>query len=571
MADSPAAPPPPLAEKPSSRAGTIALVVVAVVAVAFAAWRSTLGASLFDDAYYTLMSLRIAQGVKPIADEFTLQTFGFFVPAAAAKLWVTLFGVRYLALYLRLFYVALATATWYVGFRMLRPTFGTLASAVGMAAPLLAPPYGVLMASYNTMCELGFILAATLGFAALRDGDRRVAAAAGVALAVGAISYPPTAIPAFVLAVTFAALAWARNRRELLLPALAGAAVPALALVAWLLVFTSPSQIATALSYSRAAQEQVGSLASRVRIMWAMMPQVVFARRVWLLWVAAALACLGGRYRRVGGVAAILLPLAAFYPGYSLTQAHWQTRIFGATLTAYLLYVTVAGSIPVVVRAWRDRDSGMQEILRLVGPSAIVGVPVVAYSTSSGFYRGLALVGGAALAVVVVAGLARLARGAHETWGPIALVIALLACQVWLLTATTFDDAPPPALKARVADGALAGLATHPMHRKQFAEVTALGKQLVRRDATVLVDGSPGLYLLLPGTPLTNAGWLVQGPSDAATVRYFQTKGQMPDDIFILAKRVTKGRAVHDPLIVWVDKNYRAHQGIPGFVLFRRR
>ena len=152
--------------------------LAAVFLLVLVAWRSTLGMSLFDDGFYAAATLRLAQGARLFVDEMFVQSTGFLVAVPFARAWTMLFGTAGFVVALRLFYVALAGAVALVVYRVFRPSFGRWAAFGGAAVPLLAPPFNLLAVSYNTMAALGLILALALSFRALRDTDRRAAAAA---------------------------------------------------------------------------------------------------------------------------------------------------------------------------------------------------------------------------------------------------------------------------------------------------------------------------------------------------------------------------------------------------------
>jgi hypothetical protein len=98
-----------VARRPPAQGSARAIAVVAVVLVALAAARSTLGMSFLDDGYYAAATLRLAQGARLFADEMYVQSLGFLAAVPFAKLWTSLFGLGgFVVVALRLFYVALA-------------------------------------------------------------------------------------------------------------------------------------------------------------------------------------------------------------------------------------------------------------------------------------------------------------------------------------------------------------------------------------------------------------------------------------------------------------------------------
>ena len=172
-------------------AGAVATGVVAIVL-----FRAVFGASLYDDTYYVTTALRFANGARPFAEEMSLQALGQLLSVPFVWAWQATFGLTGIMLAVRIYYVALATGAAAVTYRLLRPTLRPAAAAVAVTLPLLAPPYHLLMPTYNTMAVLAFTLAIALGFGALRDGHTAPAVWSGVLLAVGPLAPPALTVPA---------------------------------------------------------------------------------------------------------------------------------------------------------------------------------------------------------------------------------------------------------------------------------------------------------------------------------------------------------------------------------------
>lgn len=553
------------AESPSrpSRTGIVVAALAAIV-VAAVAWHASVGISPFDDSHYVAITLRLAQGARPMADEWTLQVLGFALLVPLVKLWTLAFGTTGVALAMRLAYVALATVGWFFGYRALRPSFGSAPAALAVAAPMLVPPFGIFMASYNTMATLGFVLAVCLGFAAVRDASWPEAALAGGALALAGSSYAPLIAASAVLLLV---LTWyARRSRQVLVAMWVTALAVTGVFAAWLFASASVEQMSLAVAYSHATW-------SEMIVPWARIPGLLLqvrrgavAPQAWPLWALAVVAAVPWPRRRVNAVAAALLPVAAAVPG-AWGYATGVFKVFGTTGPAYLLYAVVAMLPGAIVRAIRDRDAETGHLLVMGAAVAVPAVPLVAYSTSAGWYWGLPLVGAAALSVGIVLGWMRVVSDGGLRWLPIAAGGVMLAVLVTTLFAYTFDDGPPFALTSRMRTGPLAGLATSPINAQRLENVQTWARSHVKPADRVLFLGGPLGYLLVGGQMETNAVWLNSGQSDAYTVAYLEAQSHPPDHVFVLDATIAKDGGLtraeaHDPLIRWIGDNYRPAGGV---------
>ncbi len=550
------------------------LLAAAAVVVALAVWRATLGISFFDDGSYVTLPLHFAQGARPFADEMTAQGLGFLLAVPFVKVWTALFGTSALVLASRLFYVVLASGVGYVIYRALRPTFGRRVTAVAVAVVLLAPPYNVMAVSYNTVAVLAFAAATALAWQAVRDGDRRAAAAAGVAAAAGALSYVSLVPVALALVCTLLVVGWRRRVAPVFLITLVGAGALFGGL---LLLLVSPHTIAVALRYSSDVWGTNRSLTDRASVLLTHLRVVLTGRWLTPMWILAVLACVPWFSPRVRAVALALLPLAA------TVLPAWHNRadrimFFGRFGTACLVTISAGLLVPVVfwavhgaVRAHRraaidevgrDRWPDALRLLALAAPPALVGFVVVALSTSSGWYRALAFVGLAPLTIVLVADWGRTVRrdGGRLIFAPAAgaLVLVLLVA----LFASSFKDGASWSLTHRIWHGPLAGIATSDQRAAEIAAVEAQGRRWVRPHDRVLVFNSPLAYVLVGGRMFTNADWLQSGHSDQVTVDYFARKHRTPDVVFLSSGIAARsgGPALtntNDPLVRFLAAHYR--------------
>jgi hypothetical protein len=558
------------------------LAALAVALAAAAAWRATLGISMFDDGQYASLTLRLAQGARPFADEMTTQALGFLFAAPFARLWTALLGTTGLVLALRWFFVVVAAGAAYAIFRALRPTFGAAPSMLAAVAPLLAPPYNILGLSYNTMAMLGFMLACALGLAAVRDSSPRAAALAGVAAAVAGISYLPLSVGTAVFLAAFALVA--RDRR-LVLWSLAGAGATAALFAVWLLAVVSPSQIRAALAYSSEVLAGHRDPGERVRLVYDAVRVSVtspYALPMWLLAVSASLSRVPGRLR---ALAAAAIPVAAAVPGVVQLTDDDPRLVFGMLGAAYVIYLALGLVAPVVAWAARGRDAApgwSRDVLRLLAlalPVGIVDMLLVAYFTTAGWHWGVPAGGAAPLVMALVAAWA---LWIQDEAGALALASAaagLVTILVVLLFSTSFKDGAPLALDTRVTSGACAGVVTSRDRARRIAAIEDAGRRWVPQGGRVLFVGGPLGYVLVDARMATNAVWLAVGPTDRATLDYYQRGGAYPDAAFVASSMLEREGAAgtdratqpmrYDPLLGYLEREYRSiEETAAGFFVY---
>lgn len=534
---------------------------------ALAVWRATLGISFADDAHYAALPLRLAQGALPFRDEMTTQALGFLIVVPFVKLWTAFFGTTGLVLALRLCYVALATAVGYVVYRALRPSFGNGPSALAAWAPLLAPPYNIFGVSYNTMAILAFVAATALALAALRDDSRWAAGAAGVALGLGAVSYPPLSIGAACLAVCFVALA---RKPRLVLPFVGAAAVTALVLAAPFVLLASPGSVARASHYSSSVWRSLEPASRRASQALTNIRLALTRRRLLPMWVLAVVACLP--WPKARAVACLLLPVAALLPALPRLMAGTPRGFFGAIGAAYLVVFAAGLVLPVVAMAIRERRRDVLLGLALATPLALVNFWLTVWLTSAAWYWGVSLAGLAPLVVVLVAAWARMLRDGGGSWTFGSGAACLLGVLVVMLFSLSFKDGAPLRLEHRFWHGPLAGIATTDQNARRISLVAQGGRRWVRAGDRVLVFNDPLAYLLVGGRIYTNAVWLEPGVSDSATIAYFRREGRLPDVAFVaqslIARGVSGGRQGTDPLLSYLTSRYRVAGSAGPFVVY---
>jgi hypothetical protein len=557
-------------------AGVVALLVL------FAAWRSSLGLSFADDAYYVAASLRLAQGARIFADEMFVQSLGFLIAAPFVKVWTMLFGTTGLILALKLFYVVLASAAGAFVYRALRPSFGPWVSLAATAAPLLAPPYNLLSVSYDTMAVLGLMLGCALAFAAVRDTSRASGVAAGVALAVATISYPPLVLASIVVLICVAIVG--RGGRTAAWIA-SGAAVIVALFAVWLLTRVPVGDIV--ISYHYILSMGHSSAGGRLVQMYRQM--VLVMGRGWRapLWAwfipALALSVAGtvaGAVRRGpsrwNSIAIAAMPVAVAMPVIGEWGAH-GFRTTGWTVGANYLIALVVALFPLIlVRVLRRPDGDERLLLAVTAPASLLGFVVVAYLTSAGQYWGSAVVGLAPLAMVSVAIWARSLGEAVPPAGQRVAVCLLLVLLSALLVGVSFKDAPPWGPKVTLRSGPAAGMTASESHAARIAAAERLIERWTRPGTGVLFVGYPLGYVQADVAAVTNAAWLNIGPGDQATIDYYVRTGRSPDVAFVSTSLVTpngspEAKRGADPLLDWLAARYRTVGTDAGLTAYVRR
>jgi hypothetical protein len=551
-----------------------AVGVTAFVLVALAAWRSTLGMSFLDDAYYAAVTLRFAQGARLFADEMYVQSLGFLAAVPFAKAWVALFGTTGFVVALRLFYVALASAAALTMYRVLRPSFGCWAALAGAALPLLAPAYNLLAVSYDTMAVLGMLLGLTFAFKAVRDSSCASAVAAGGFAAFACVSYPPLVVGAAAMLLAFGLVA--RDRR--LTGAMAtGAGVTVVAFLAWLSTQASLADLMRTYAYGVGAYSVVGPggrLGFQLGKLWLVLNRVwglpIWAWSVPALFAGIAIAWLAVSHpEREGlrGWVAGLLPLAValpIVPNWAALGGANVGTLGGNYLTAFVWFCLPG----IAVGMWKGPAS-VRRLLALALPAGIAGFLIVSLSTSASLDRASGVVGLAPLVLASVVWWASEVRTLSRPALGVAAVLTLIVAGVALLFGSSFNDAPPLTLRHTIASGPCLGITTTDRLAGRVSAVERLTGKWVGPSTGVLVFGIPGPYMLQRGVMVTNAVFLHIGPVDQATIDYFDRIGRWPDVALVPADLITPAgsssqTASADPLLAALASRYRVVERSPA-------
>jgi hypothetical protein len=559
----------------STRREALGVLLIGLALLAFAAYRARLGVSFYDDSHYVAVSLRIANGARPIADEMSLQSLGFLVPAAFAWLWTHTVGMTGLVLAFRLLYVVLAVGAGAVVYRALRGSFRPAVAGLAALIPLACPPFNLIAPSYNTVAMLGFMVAFALSFSAWRSGGRVAPLFAGAAMAFMSVSYPPLTIAALTLFVTL--VLTSRDWRVARWVAL-GAAVTLALVVAPLVALVSLADLQRSLAYAAANVHGFGSPLVKLGYAVGAVVLALVVPGLIPLWLLVVAACVR-RLPRAAKVAVLLaVPAAATIPGLLWLASASRRALFGNTAASWLITFTIAAVVPVALWARREDRIEIRRLLRLAVPCSVVGFTIVSYSTDASLVRAVSVIGIVPLGMVVLLGWATMVE---ELGGALALTAGWLlvaASVVVLLFTTTIDDRRPLMLHSGVNYGPFAFMRMSPNRRDELLAVQSAGQKYVRPSDRVTFLGERNGYLLVGGHPYTNAVWLYVGSSDAAALDYFSRHGGMPDVVFVDHMALVKEQqptyqsaAKTDPMLRRVLAEYRLAETVADFGVFVRR
>lgn len=565
---------------PSRAVAAVALCAFVAALAALLAWRAGFGISFEDDAYYASAAVRFAQGARPFVDDLYLQSLGFLPTAPFLKLWMLAFGTTGVVYAFRLVYLLFAAVSGAIVYRALRPSFGSVASALAAAVPLLAPPYNLVAVSYNTLAMMGMLASCALAFAAVRDSSSRAAALAGVAAAVSVAAYPPFALCFLVLAVSVQLSGRDATVTRALVLGVAGAgavlAISAL-LVAGVanlaLTYDYARAVATSLSADigppivRAAQQAYYGLLRR-----AVAPMVLW----YLPAVAAVAASLARRTpHRLRTACVAALPVLVALPVLGRFLAGGDPAFTSTLGGNYLTSLTIF-LIPATL-GWARSEAGGDgaRLLSLTAAPGVVGLVLVASLSNAGLFWASPFVGLAPLTAASIAVWAAFLRARSDRVTLLAASGTVVALVLAMLFSASFKDGRIADMSRRFDHGTLAGIATTPARGAEIDAVGALSARYVRPGARVLFAGMPLGYLVSEGVPLTDSVWIAGGPSGAETVRYFERRGEFPEVAFVTTKLMRAGdsgtAAGRDPLIDYLRRGYRTAETTAGLTVFVRR
>ena len=531
---------------------------VAVLLAIFALWWSTLGADLSDDGHNIALAWRMSLGDSPFVDEMNIQATGSFLAVPFTWVWTNLFGTTGLVLASRFFFVAVAFGVGFLSYRALRTTLRPVTAAIAVAAPLMALPYHLGQISYNTMPILGLVLGTAAGFAAILRRDRRWAFVCGTAVAIGVLSFPLIVIGGLIL---LAAVLGLSRRREVVVSVALGGMAVAVPFGLWLLVGVGPSLVAETVRFTLDVQSLRLPVEQRGQVALDAYTFHLGLRKYWPMWATALVAALPMLPFRLRAAAVAAVPALAAVPSVHIVFNGPPGPAFGKLAGIYVTVLSLALLVPVSVWAAQRQRRDIGVLICLSLPVALVQVPLVAATTSSGVAWGVHVIGVCSLLMALAAGWCEMVAD----WVPRArpLLGALLVVTIGLLLALKpFKDPFPWKATTRISTGAFAGISTDAAGATRIYETSAAAERWVEPGDGVLLYGLAGDYLLTRGDPVTNIMWLADyGAGNQATLDYFQRSGRTPDVVFVNRSLIDElggfnELAGRDPLIAYIVANY---------------
>jgi hypothetical protein len=535
------------------------LVAVAVLGLTY--WRLWYGVDFTDESFYVAVPYRLVQGARPFVDETAVaqQLVGILVypflrgyTALAGRTGIVLF-LRHLQF---LFSVGVAAAVA----ASLRPVLATRhAVLVGLAAVAFVP-FGIHGLSYDTLGGGLFTAGCFLGFACLREPERRwFRLLGGLCHGLAVFAYPPLLLAVAACYLVRLVLAHGPARRATLafdLPAL----VLPLAGLGLLVLAVGPHRVLADYRASRTGavkHADLHKLAGLADHEW-------HTFRTWYL-VLAALAAIALTWRRrrwIARVALLALPLLVLPPALH-------------SYTASLEYVAHLGWLALPLFILVRARPGAAELLAACWLPALVAGITTGYTSSNGGVN-IAIGAFPAALVAVVFLIWALGEPPELAAVPAVLTLALL---LWFQV-PVYRDGPISALSARIAHGPYAGLLTTPAKR---AFLDRLGRDLagVRAPCRILFfDDFPAGYLLTGARPDTTQAWLssrAPARDEQTLLAYYRTHG-LPDLVVVMSRipyAAPAGRGERyragDPLLVLVHAPpYRLAASRLEYRIYRR-
>jgi hypothetical protein len=420
----------------------------------------------------------------------------------------------------------------------------------------VALPYNIAEVSYNTVALLMLVLASAAGFAAVQTLSRGWAAVAGASATVGVVTLPQTAPGALLLLATGIAMT---RRWPLVRALLAGALLPVLAFLLWLVLQPGVHAFMDTLRYTTEYQSQRGTLPHRLVRTITTFGDELSKPSYWPMWLLALAASIP-RTGVIGRIALVLVPLAAAVPAWSHVATAPDHVTFGDPAGMFALVLMLALTPPASTWAAGNRGHPLTVLLLLTAPASVITVLALAATTSSGPLWGAPAVGAAPLLMALVA------VWATRIIVPRATILALLPALLMVVTLALrpFPGAVPWQLTDRLSGGAFAGLRATPANAQIIQETTDVSSQLLLGDDPVLFFGTrPGGYLAADAPPATNLLWIDNfGRAGRVTLDYLCRTGRDPQVVFVergSAERAGGWRRLEraDPVMAFVAKNYR--------------
>jgi hypothetical protein len=530
--------------------------VAALVVIEVTYWRLFYGVDFTDESYYVAVSYRLVHGARPFVDETAVvQQLVAILIYPLVRVYYAAAGTTGIVLFVRHLQFLFSLAVCLAVVLGLRPVLEIRrATLVGLAAVAFVP-FDIHSVSYDTLgCGL-FAAGCLLGFLSLREPDRRgTRVLAGLCHGLAVFVYPTLIGAVVVCYVLRLALARGRARRDTLaydLPALA------LPLVGMTALFASVGLHRVLGDFRHSRTSSVRHADPHKLVLLA--THEWHTLRLWflLLPALALLAVAWHRSRLLTCGALLALPLLVLPPDLD-------------SYTASLEYVAHYGwlALPLLVVV-RQHPGATQLFVVCWLPALLAGV-TTGYTSSNG---GVSVGIGFFPATIVTS--AFLIWAFEERGIAVAPTLTVIALLLFFEAVPVYRDGALSTLRARVAEGPYAGLATTDGKRALLARLRVDLGDLGTSCGILFIDDFPAGYLLTRARPDTNSAWTV-GAAHDALLRYYRAR-RLPD-VAVVMKSVPYGpgggRAEHyrdgDPLLRTL-RTYPYRLAALQYVVYRRR
>ncbi|MBW3085050.1 hypothetical protein KEM60_01242 [Austwickia sp. TVS 96-490-7B] len=546
------------------RTETLGVAVTAALLVSWAIWRIRYGASFHDDGHVIAQAWRLSLGDQLFIDELNVQTLGAAPAVPFVRLWVSWHGLTGLVLACRVFFLTSAALAAAVCFMALRRRVGPAAALAGGVSGLLVLPYNLFQFSYNSSPVVALHVAIAAAAAGVWTGTRRwyVIAAASAAAACATF---PNMLPSAVWLLGATAVIGRRHHawRSLVV----GGTVVGLPFLVWLLCVPGWGALQHTVDFTIAYQGDRLPLSTRLGNALSVYADL-FHRRYLPMHLGVGLALVGAlrpgwAVWRVAGTSVAVIALAAVHV---LSAARGDAAaVFRGSMTATAMVLVVILVVPVCVDAWYRRDRAVGVLFVLAAPAAVIQVPLVAATTSSGPMRAVHGVGASMLVSALSVGWVRMVRdlaGPRHGWAKglagLVVILPLAAVGTWGVAA----QPPVTTMTAHIDQGAWAGVWTDQGTKTAYDERLRLLRRWVTPGSRLMLIGSPGAYLIGDAIPATPILWMEEyGPANETTVQWLRTSGDAPQIVMVDRERLRSGSiqgdADRDPLMAYLSRSYR--------------
>lgn len=497
----------------------VGAALVLMGTLAFLLLHARWGLDLRDSTYAHALSARLSRGELPIRDEVNPHVLGAWPVAGPLAVWDRVHGPSGALLFGRSMYALMAITVGGLIVLLLRARWGSVPAALGVATTLLALPYAIGVASYNTTA----MLAVTLAWAALfgsPGGGQRIARLVIAALsgAVCVLAHPAMgiAVGGLFLVAMVRGLRGGRPSFTAAMTAALGVGIGVVGVLAVLAGLAGRTATLDALSMTASQRSPWGSMAS----WWGRYLGHLAGSRILMaalvLGLAAAVAI---RMRRNPGwlMAGAVSLVGAFTVRFGAANVAEPTAGSFAGAATMLIVVVLAVPIALDSLISPHADSWIAGATGVVLMGGSIGVVLV--SMAHPRYGAIAVACGPAL-TMSIARLAQMA-GSKARHQALAGVIAPLVLGL-TLTAVVFNEGPASGLSETITDGPARGIKTGAANADADRTIRAMLDRCVERvPARVVIIGAPGAYAYLPHDvlPATRQLWNEGGDvTEAATL-----------------------------------------------------